>query len=477
MMSNSLWAIIVLVILAGLTFLVRAMNSRALPVVVIHNGMWAGAVLLIGSNLIEYKLSGVGAWLTVILGLTFFNLGVGFAPRPRAASAVGQSGGHTAGPAAIVSRRMLLVLVVIYAIGFAEYIVTISRRFGLSTLITDPYSIRASAIDGVSYLTSVPLVARTFLYLGPLIFAVLCYRRAVVRPLPLVVRLVGAAAMAGSMVTLLQRTNLFVSVLWLVVIVISGRLRDGTRTVDGFTDGTRSVPSPARRARSRGLIAPLIVFGVLLLAAFQLVGGALNKTGQQALSTGTVSPALADSGLTAPFTYYTAGTVAFLQLSESTNPNWPPQPRGSQMVVGDYNPQTWGAATFSSFLNAVPVATAWNPIDPFINTGILTNTYTWLEPFYRDFRVFGVVTAMSGLGVLIGWLYSSRFSSARRFWLQGLFLAAVFLAPFSTRINSNLFIASALLCLLLTIRPSRARRADHRVVSPLHVTTAGGRVE
>jgi oligosaccharide repeat unit polymerase len=122
------------------------------------------------------------------------------------------------------------------------------------------------------------------------------------------------------------------------------------------------------------------------------------------------------------------------------------------MTLGNYNPQTWGASTFAPILKAIPGARPWDAIDPFINTAVLTNVYTWLEPYYRDFRLPGVIIATLALGFLIAWLYQRRRRSPRVLWIQSAFLSTVFLAPFATKINDTLFLFELIVVLLLTVR-------------------------
>ena len=307
----------------------------------------------------------------------------------------------------------------------------------------------------MSYLQSIPLPVRILLYLGPVLFVVFGFREALDKPFPMVVRLFAMALLATSMLALLQRTNLFMGILWLVAMLITressilGGVRD--RTIPELKAGA----PPSRMSRTAVTVS--IVFLVLSsLLAFQVVAGFLNKNGQQALSAGTVSTELQSSGLTSPFIYYTGGTIAFLQLTDSQNASWPPPFRPDAMAIGDYNPQTWGAATLSPVLKALPVVRPWNPIAPFIDTGVLTNVYTWLEPFYRDFRIPGVVVAMLLMGWIATRLHDRRFQSPRMFWLQGAVLSSVFLAPFVTKVVDTLFIAELIFIVLLT-RNSRPK--------------------
>jgi hypothetical protein len=349
-------------------------------------------------------------------------------------------------------------MLAIYAVAFAVYVVNISVRFGLGTLFTDPSSIRA--FKGEPYLASVPLAVRVFLYLGPLLFVILGYKAAMRNPLPVWVRAVAMISLAASMLALLQRTNLFMGILWLLAVLITQPLQRRSQkgispAISAGTDGDQAHGDGApAELRPRRLKVALAVVGCLVVAAvgFQGIAGVLNKTGQQALSTGAVSAPLAESGLTSPFTYYTAGVVAFLQLVDSDNHSWPPAHTGKQMTFGDYNPQTWGASTFSPILKAVPGARPWDSVAPFIDTAVTTNVYTWLEPYYRDFRLPGVIVAMFVLGLLITGLYERRARSPRIFWLQSAFFSTVFLATFVTKINNTLFLSELIFIGLLTIR-------------------------
>lgn len=459
-MSNTTWALILVPALIALSVYTWYFHRGVLLVVICHNVVWAGAIFLVGTNLIRYKEASTQAWLTLAAGLVFFNIGAWFARWPVKLRQRSARRNFDAGrlSAPLINRRVLLVVLVVYAAAFGTYLYTISHRFGLATLITDSSSIRAA--PGVSYLESVPFPARILLYLGPLLFVIFGYKPAMDRPFPLAVRISAMVALTVSMLALLQRTNLFMAILWLIGLLLTQPRRHDIR------DHIVSVPSQGKRRASvsgwpkkAGPALAVVALGLIAFIAFQAVGGALGKTGQQALSTGAVSQPLADSQLSDPFVYYTAGTVAFLQLADSTNQSWPPANRpGGPNIVGDYNPQTWGASTFSPILKAIPGARRWDDIAPFINTGVLTNVYTWLEPFYRDFRAGGVVLGTFLLGLVISVLYRRRAKSARVFWIQAIFISSVFLATFNLKINNTLCISDVLFVLAITADWSRLRR-------------------
>lgn len=453
MMPNLVWCLILLVVLAGMTVLVHRFARPVFLLVLVHNLVWAGALALIATNLIAYKQATALAWLTLGTGLVGFGIGAWIVaavlrrrgdrpPRPRRRAWLAAS------PSYAVTRPVFYAALVLYAAGFLVYLVSIQLRFGLMTLAFHPASVRGA--HGESYLESVPLAARLLLYLGPLLFAFLVYRPAIDRPFPVVVRILGAVLLAGTMLALLQRTNIFIAMLLWCAALVSQRwtAQDSAPPVDG---------KPTLRQRWNRLPAPwrvtggLAALGLLALLVFQGVGGALNKTGQESLRSGAVAGALAQSGLTAPFQYYTAGTMAFLQLAGSENHDWPPERVRGVYVVGDWNPQTWGASTFGSVLKLVPGIPRVDPISPFIDTGVPTNVFTWLEPFYRDFRLPGVFVATLAMGAGFGWLFVRRFRSQTIFWTASICMTTVFLAPFVTRINSTLVISLIVYAIAITL--------------------------
>ena len=451
-MSNTTWALILVPALIALSIYTWYFHRGVLLVVICHNVVWAGAIVLVGTNLIRYKEASAQAWLTLAAGLVFFNVGAWFARWPVKLwqRSVARNFDARRLSAPLINRRVLLVVLVVYAAAFGTYLYTISNRFGLATLITDSSSIRGA--HGISYLESVPLPARILLYLGPLLFVIFGYKPAMDRPFPLAVRISAMVVLTVSMLALLQRTNLFMAILWLIALLLTQPRRHNSRDriVSAPSQGKRRASVSGWSRRARPALA-VVALGLIAFIAFQAVGGALGKTGQEALSTGAVSQPLADSHLSDPFVYYTAGTAAFLQLADSTNESWPPANRpGGPIIVGDYNPQTWGASTFSPILKTIPGARRWDDIAPFIHTGVLTNVYTWLEPFYRDFRAVGVVLGTFLLGLVISVLYRRRAKSARVFWIQAALISAVFLATFVSKVNNTQFIAEIIFIFLLT---------------------------
>lgn len=446
MLGNSAWAAIFLAVLAAATIVVWRLWPRVMPVVLCHNVVWAGAIAMIGTGLIRYGEASARAWLVLLSGIVAFNVGAVIAaqlrrnvpdPDPNELEERRQAA------LPLVSRPVFFVLVVLYLIGFAIYLASTIGRFGLETLLTNPIAVRGA--KGETYLESVPIVGRALLYVGPVVFVILCFKTAVTRPFPWYVRILGLAIVSATMLALLQRTNLFVSVLWAIAVFITWRV--GRRVRDAPESG---LLARVRWQARNGVIIPLLAGGAVLLVAFQAVGGALNKNAQQAIESGVVSPALIESGLASPFGYLTGGPVGFLQLVESENFTWPGEAEVGDLM-GDNNPQTWGVATFAAVVRFIPGVQQWNEVAPFIDVGegMVTNVFTWHEPLYRDFREIGVILGMLGIGWLTSWLFLRRFDSPTTFYIQASLFSAIFLAVFVPKYNTNIFIAGVLVVLVL----------------------------
>jgi hypothetical protein len=440
-MSNTAWTLILVAVLVAASAYSWFFHRQRFLVIAYHNVVWIGALLLIGSELIHFKESATGSWLMLAAGLVAFNAGVWLSTwidRFRKQPMDDVEGPVPAARVMIVTRRTLWFMFAVYAVGFASYLINIQVRFGLDKLIFDPAPIRAEG----TYLESVPLPLRLLLYLAPLLFAIVGVKDAVDVPLPLALRITLMVALLASMATLLQRTNIFMAILLLVAVLLTrGLVRKNERAKAG-----------GDRKQVVRLIAIIAICGIVALGAFEAIAVSLGKNGEQALSTGAVSPQLAQSGLTSPVVYYTAGTVALLQLMQSTNPDWPPEHVvGQPDVVGDYNPQTWGVVTFAPIVKLLPFVEPWSS-DAYMDTGVATNVYTWLSPFYRDFRLVGLILGPLLLGWVAGTLFTRRFQSTRIFWIQAVVLSVIFMGPFAAKYNDTLVLSEVLLIVVLTLR-------------------------
>lgn len=442
------------------------MNRDGSRPLIWHNNVWIGTLLLFGANLIEYDESSNTAWLTLTAGLLAFNVASLLALAPsRNSFSVVRSESLVIRP--LVSRTVLFLTCIVYFASFSIYLYSISTNYGLQVLLTDPSSIRSISLDGESYLSKTPQIARLGLNLGPVLLVIFAVRESVTNPLKSLPRIVMILVIGATMLAMLQRTNLFMSILWYLAYFFS---RHAPKAVPHskviVRDGkTKVLHNPTQRRR--GLVIAAIAGPLVLLMTFQLMGGALGKTGQQALSTGRVTPALASSGLSDIYVYATAGVPAFLKLIDSRNEQWPPDRIPGGQIVGDYNPQTFGAATFGPLVRLIPDAEDWNPIAPFMDIGILTNVFTWFELPYRDFRLGGIVAFGFIMGFMSTYMFVRRFHSARIYWIQSAFFSTLFLSVFVAKISTAIFWTGILYVAVVTLytrhtgSPSKLSKVSH----------------
>jgi hypothetical protein len=434
MLNSTVMGLSLAALLIALTLWVWRTNRRAALVVVCHNAIWGAALVLVATNLIRYDEASPTAWAVLTVALIMFNVGAvisGFL-RFRGGSETHRDASlaMTVPPLSLMGRRTFFVLFALYIAAFFAYLAVQWARVGEFALLFDASALRD--IDGVSNLEATPVAIRALFYLGPILFAVLAFKEGMKIPLPGAFRFVGALLVLGTMVALLQRTNLFFSVLiWLGLLATR---HFGTVTSSAPATGPSETPTETMRPTTRRTFSPVKLVSIALVAVllmfgtFQVLAVALDKNGSQALSSGNVSPVLANSGLTSFFTYFTGGVPAFLQLVDSNDSSRPSA--SDRPAAGEYNPLLLGASTFGPVVRFVPGFQEWNPIEPFIDMGIAINVYTWNGPIYRDFRVVGVGIAMFLAGAIISFLHAERYRSARIFWLQAVLLAGVFLSTF-----------------------------------------------
>lgn len=453
-MLNSIWAISISLILITGSFLASGINRDGSRPLFWHNAVWIATLSLFGANLIEYDESSSTAWLILSVGLLAFNVASLLALAPGRARVPGSR------PASfmiqpLVSRAILFATCVVYFASFAVYLYSISSNYGLAVLFSDPGSIRSVSLDGATYLSKTPQVARLGLNLGPVLLVIFAVRESVTNPLRPFSRGFMIIVIAATMIAMLQRTNLFMAILWYLAFVISKR--SSTRSLHPKHVDLKNTNVLLRAApRRRGLVVAAIAGPLVLLLTFQLMGSALGKTGQQALSTGRVTPALASSGLSDVYVYATAGVPAFLKLVDSQNDLWPPERIAGGQVIGDYNPQTFGAATFGPIVKFIPGVEAWNPIAPFMDIGILTNVFTWFELPYRDFRLGGVAVFGFAMGFLSTSMFVRRFRSARLYWVQAAFFSTIFLSIFVAKISTAIFWTGIIYVVVVALHTNRA---------------------
>ena len=110
--ANAEWATLLVAILVVMTLFARLARPQTSLVVSCHNVIWAGAILLIGTDLIQYKESSPQAWLTLASSLIFFNIGAFFSHSPHNAGIMAHNPGFNSAPnlPAQLTRRMLAAL-------------------------------------------------------------------------------------------------------------------------------------------------------------------------------------------------------------------------------------------------------------------------------------------------------------------------------------------------------------------------------
>ncbi|RBY84549.1 O-antigen polymerase [Blastococcus sp. TF02A-30] len=409
------YASILSVVLTAWTVVAYSLDRRLFLAVVPHNAAWAAACAVLGSGVMNFDPLSAFAWAVVTGAIVAFNMGVVLTrgrrdqdPAPRAA----------AGP--LTTYRVYLLLLLAFSAGFAVYLRTVDSAFGLDVLLTDPSSIRAWSEDGPGYLEQFPLYGKVLFYLGPLCFALTVVPDLVqgLRSRPLVLRLAIAAYLLLAQAATLQRTNIFVAVAMVLGILL---LRAG------------SGAAPARRTPPGRRLAGLLALAVVGVVTFQGIAVALGKTGaEDAAVVASVDPAIRDTPLVGVFHYATSGIPAFGKLVESRDERWP-DPNDLGNAYGDFNPQTWGRATFAVPLKLVPGTTPWAEIAPFTEMPAKTNVYTWLEPWYRDFRAPGAILGALVVGMLVGTAAKHAARSPRALVLGGLLVGFSGLATFVNR--------------------------------------------
>lgn len=342
------------------------------------------------------------------------------------------------GDSSTVSVRCYITICVGYLIGLLIYLRTIASTFGITTLITNPASIRSDS-SAQSYLETFPLYGKVLFYLGPIAFVLTAFPRLVAKSALQrnVIRISIMSALLASQLLLLQRTNVFVCIAWATALQFSHR--QGSRT-------TRN-----RRGAS-------VLLAILAIVAFQGVGAALGKNSVQNYNTTAgMSPTLINSGFSSIALYWSGGIPALAVLSDSPYRDWPMNDPNGNTPYGAYNPQTYGAATFSTPLKLIPDAPHWNQIAPFVQLPAPTNVYTWAEPWYRDFRLPGVIAFSWATAEIATRLYRRRNNSARSSLASSMMLGMTAFAPFINVYITLLFATSAAMTWFATSVSSKLR--------------------
>jgi oligosaccharide repeat unit polymerase len=417
---SDIYASVLAVALVVWTMLAFSLDRRLFYAVLLHNVAWIAALAIVGSGVMNFTPLSPFAWTVLTGALIAFNMGVALA-RGRPGRAVGGTLPNRAGAAPLTSFGMYLLLLAGFTAGLAVYLWTVASYYGLDVLVSDPSSIRAYSEDDPGYLQLFPLYGKVLFYLGPLCFLLTVLPDLVrgLRNKPASFRYSVALFLLVAQAATLQRTNIFVSVGMVLGVVL---LRAGS----GNTP-VRKVPA----ARRLGGMLALAAVGVV---AFQGIAVALGKTGSEdAEVTYSVDPSIRDTPLVGIFQYATSGIPAFGNLVDSRDERWP-DPSDLGNAYGDFNPQTWGKATLAAPLKLVPgIDQRWQEIAPFTAIPSKTNVYTWLEPWYRDFRAPGAILGALTIGLLVGSAARMAGRSPRALVLGGVLVGFSGLATFVNR--------------------------------------------
>lgn len=415
-MTSNMIALVFATILGFWTVASLGFKSSSVIAAVPHNVGWCVGLLIVGSGLLSYEPTSLYAWLLMICSVLGFNIVVVVAStRPK--SVVRREGILNT---ALVTKKIFGILLVAFSIGFAIYLITIARNYGLSVLVNDPTSLRTSAYTEVSYQERFPLIGKLLFYLGPLCFVLTAFPSLVRgKSFSLLFRLLVLSYLVVAQVSTLQRTNVFICILWVVGVVLVR---------------PRTNPN-GRSGKQSSTLLKAVVVTCVALAIFQGLALALGKTGSEdPRMNRIVNAQLRDSAFTSVLVYASSGIPAFGTLVESKNRSWPPNDRRG-LIFGDYNPQTWGRATFAGPLKLVPQEQRWKSIAPFVKLPITTNVYTWLEPWYRDLRMPGVLAGSMFFGFALGAVNRLR-KSPEVVLLSGLLVGLSGLAAFTFKYTS-----------------------------------------
>ncbi|MFD2092770.1 O-antigen polymerase [Blastococcus deserti] len=451
---SDLYALILGTVLVAGTATTWLAHRRLALAVVAHNAAWACGLLIVGSGLMNYVALSLTAWTVITGSIVAFNFGawVVVARKRRhdpGAAAAGEGAGASI---AFIGLPAYWALFVLFNIGFALYLWTIAQLFGLSTLISDPISIRGNS--QIPYMEAFPVYGKALFYLAPLCF-VLTLFPGLVRGLASVPTLLRYGVMAWLIVAqaaTLQRSNIFQTLVWALGIYLLALAAGGAMDL-------------GVRFRVRHVLGVLLVG----LVVFQGIAMMLGKTGTTNPAVRySVSPEMRDSSLTGVLHYAGGGIPAFGMLVESRNDAWPHEGH-SATYYGDYNPQTWGAATLSAPFDVIPGAPQWDEIAAHIRVPAPTNVFTWLEPWYRDFRIVGAFAGSLLVGLVCGSFTRRAVLSPGGLLTGGLIIGLTGMAVFANRMTSTmtlvLLVALGVLHLYARWRAGSGPEAETRSVT------------
>jgi hypothetical protein len=361
-MEGRLPAISITIFLLFATGMSRHRWQRRLNPVLLHNCAWITSLSVYSLGWVKYDNISVKAWLLIAGGIACVNAPTLFTPALHSSS---RARSERPSPGTLPGISFGIPL--LFALGVAIYFLAIERTFGLATLVRNPATVRTGQ-GGPDFLGSFPVYGRLLFDLGPMVIisqanpALFGIKtRASIRYLIVIGTIV---ALASS----LSRTLLLVAIVW------HGTLR----LAIGRTDS----PQMGRpRGKQWVTVASIAMLGLVL---FQVLGGQLGKLSNQDVRYQRyVSGPLRDSSYTAIVIYATGSLPAFSALLKGASE------------------QTSGAHV-ATLLNKVQSGSAASSeVAEFVNVPFPINTYTWFEPFYRDYGSFGLIAGALVLGYLL----------------------------------------------------------------------------
>lgn len=436
---------IIAIVLAGFCFaasIAGLVRDSPLRMALLHNGAWTVALAVYATGWLRFDRLSDRAWLLIAASILIFNLCVSLAAR-RASSRRRPEEDRPRRTDLLTVPGYLFICALFFT-GFGLYLQMIVDNFGLDTLLQDPRSIRAS--ESIAYMAEFSVVGKLLYYLGPLCMVLGIFPKYVRGLKKHAWRLPLVALIALAQLASLQRTNLFVGLVWILGLMLL--------ELEERSDG--------RMTRRLVGIVLAVAVGVI---AFQGMASLLGKTAtSDTRVTYAVDPGIRDSPWLSMMIYASSGIPAFSALVESDLDRWPPEQGGA--VYGEFNPQTYGAATFSGPMRVVPGVRRWNEVAPFTTVPHLTNVYTWLEPWYRDFRSPGVLIGSGLMGLLAGSLGRLRVRGPEYQLLAALVLGLSGLATFVNRYGMVMTIVSYMALAALGLASRRRWAREQRVRQP-----------
>lgn len=420
--SDGMVALVLAITLGYLTWEISCRRSGAFNPLVVHNGVWIIALVVFASRLIDYDDIQSRSWALLAAGLAGVNIpsflvSLPDQPLPKE---------HERKPAH--EHRpwpgCTLLIPILFAIGIALYLGAVAGTYGIERLISDPGLVRSTQ-DSEEFLDSFPLPARLCYFLGPFVF--FCYASPKISGVraPRVVRWSVLFFTLAAMMLSLGRTLPFVALAWAGV---------------ASTMGSWHRVSRGQRLKRAVLCA------AAALTIFQVLGAQLGKLGTSDLryQQHVTNRSLQESSLTSLVVYITGSIPAFNNLVTDPSATW-----------------AYGRYTAGPLLKVFPVAPEAKEISPFVNVPFPTNSYTYLEPYYRDFGAAGIVVFAVLIGFILVKISDWSSNGGVQLAIASLFIGLSAWGPFVNKYTSS-FTWEYLIILILIGRAVRHPVRDVR---------------